>query len=169
MRLTPMESRCWWAGVLIVVLGGAGWSPALSQEAHVHTPAASGIPQGIPYICSNPTVVSVSGGRWSDARTWSTQRVPGANEKVAIGAGHEVVYDAVSDVPLNCIEVNGRLRFSTTTNTRMKVATLMVTDVGFLEIGSAATPVAPEVTAEIVIADRPIDAAIDPGQFGNGI
>jgi hypothetical protein len=51
----------------------------------------------------------------------------------------------------------------------MKVRTLMVTDAGFLEIGSAVTPVAPDVRAEVVIADQPIDSAIDPAQFGNGI
>jgi len=169
MRLTLMRSRCWWAGVVIVVLGGTAGPPALSQEMHPHTPSASGIPLGIPYICSKPTVVSVSSGRWSDARIWSTQRVPGANDKVAIAAGHEVVYEGVTDTPLNCVEVAGHLRFSTSANTRMKLATLMVTDAGFLEIGSAATPVAPEVTAEVVIADQPIDSAIDPGQFGNGI
>jgi hypothetical protein len=159
--------RLFQSGAFALVLGAAG--PALAQDIHPHTPSASGVPQGIPYFCANPTVTSVGSGAWSKADTWSSRRVPGPNDKVAIAAGHEVVYDAVSDASLTCVEVNGQLRFSPATSTRMKVRTLMVTDAGFLEIGSAATPVAPDVTAEVVIADQPIDSAIDPAQFGNGI
>src|SRR5262245_20385257 len=167
MCVTLMGHLSYRAGALALVLGAAG--PALAQEIHGHTPGASGIPQGIPYFCANPTVVSVGSGAWSNAGTWSTKRVPGPSDKVAIAAGHEVVYEAVSDASLTWVEVNGHLRFSPASNTRMKVRTLMVIGAGFLEIGSAAAPVAPDVTAEVVIADQPIDSAIDPAQFGNGI
>ena len=49
--------------------------------------------------------------------------------------GDEVGYDVVSDASLTCVEVNGLLRFSPAVNTRMKVRTLMVTDMaaGFNE------------------------------------
>ena len=169
MRLTMTGVPLHRAVVVAVVLGVVGPRPALAQEAHMHTPAASGVPMGIPYFCANPTVVSVGSGSWSNADTWSTHRVPGPNDKVAITARHEVGYDVASDVPLNCVEVNGHLRFSTTTNTRMKVRTLMVTEAGYLEIGSAAAPIVPNVIAEVVIVDQPTDPAIDPAQFGNGV
>src|ERR1051326_3527011 len=66
---------------------------AVAQE-HNHTAAVSGVPQGVPYFCENPTVTSVAGGAWSDAKTWSTDRLPGANDKVRISAGHSVTFDA---------------------------------------------------------------------------
>jgi len=169
MRLTMTGCRLYRASAIALVLRVASPEPALAQDVHRHTPAASGVPQGIPYFCANPTVASVGSGAWSNASTWSTRRVPGPNDKVAVAAGHQVVYDAVSDAPLTCVEVNGHLRFSTAANTRMRVRTLMVTDTGFLEIGSVAAPVPPEVVAEIIVLDQPTDAAMDPTQFGNGI
>ncbi len=51
----------------------------------------------------------------------------------------------------------------------MKVGTLMVLEEGHLEIGSVANPVALQVTAELVIADQPINPEVDPGQVGTGI
>ena len=42
-------------------------------------------------------------------------------------------------------------------------------DQGTLEVGTPDEPVLPNVTAEIIIADQPIDRAIDPAQIGTGI
>jgi len=156
---------------LVAVTGAVGFGglSASAQDAHPHTPAVSGVPQGIPYFCANPTVTSAASGLWSAPSTWSTGRVPGASDKVKIAAGHEVTYNAVSDSRLECIEVDGRLRFETDANTRLKVRNLMVVERGYLEIGTEAKPVSPNVTAEIVIADQPIDRAIDPAQIGTGI
>src|SRR5436190_14196327 len=63
---------------------------AAVQETHLHTPGVSGVPQGVPRFCASPTVTSAASGAWSDARTWSNNRVPGTNDKVAIAAGHVV-------------------------------------------------------------------------------
>jgi hypothetical protein len=106
---------------------------------------------------------------WSDPNTWSAKHVPQAKDKVKITSGRNVTIDVVSDAGIDCIEVDGFLHFATDRNTRVKVANLMVTDAGTLEIGTNAQPIAPDVTAEIVIADQPIDPAIDPGQIGTGI
>jgi hypothetical protein len=51
----------------------------------------------------------------------------------------------------------------------MKVGTLVVLEEGHLEIGSVAKPVTPQMTAELIIADQPINTTIDPGQVGTGI
>src|SRR5262249_40931550 len=82
---------------------------------------------------------------------------------------HDVVYDVVSDARIACVEVGGRLRFRTDANTRLKTANLMVMDDGYLEIGSAATPIAHDVRAEIIIADQPIDRQLDPAELGAAI
>jgi hypothetical protein len=114
-------------------------------------------------------VSSIASGPWSDPRTWSTGKVPGANDEVRIAAGHEVIFNVVSDAKLECIEVDGHLRFATNADTRMKVGNLMVIDQGRLEVGTEANPVSPNVTAEIVVADQPLDRIVDPAQIGTGI
>jgi hypothetical protein len=141
---------------------------AVAQE-HNHTPAVSGVPQGVPFFCENPTVTSIAGGAWSDAKTWSTGRLPRDNDKVRIAPGHTVTMDTVSDTRLNCVEVNGTLRFSTDSNTRLKTANLMVMENGNLEIGTADHPIAANVKAEIIVADQRIDKNTDPAQIGTGI
>ena len=157
------------SSVSVLVLGLVAFVGANAQDVHNHTPAVSGVPQGVPYFCANPTVTSIASGAWSDSKTWSTGKVPAANDKVKIAAGHTVTFDTVSDARLDCIEVDGVLRFATDGNTRVRVGNLMVMDDGSLEVGTTARPVASNVTAEIIIADQPIDRTIDPAQIGTGI
>jgi len=142
---------------------------ATAQDIHDHTSAVSGVPQGIPYFCARPTVISISSGSWSESKTWSTGKVPAANDKVRISNGQTITFNTAMDVRLDCVEVDGILRFATNQNTRMKVANLTVMDQGTLEVGTTDDPVLPNVTAEIIIADQPIDRAIDPAQIGTGI
>ena len=156
-------------GVLPVVLGSAWNVVTTAQQQHAHTPGVSGLPHGVPFFCANPTVTSKSSGAWSDPATWSTGTPPAANDKVTIAAGHAITYDALSDAALACIEVRGTLTFRTDTNTRLNVVTFMVLEEGALEVGSPASPIAANVTAEITIADRPFDPELDPSQAGNGI
>src|SRR5438477_1101450 len=126
-RRTSLDKRRTILGLVsgIALLVATGREVA-AQAAHAHTPAVSGMPQGVPLFCSNPTVTSVGAGPWSKATTWSTGQVPGADDRVAIGAGHSVSYDVVSDAKIGCIEVSGTLAFSTKTNTRLNVVTLLV-------------------------------------------
>ena len=156
---------------LVTLTSAIAFSPTVAnaQGAHDHTPAVSGLPQGVPYFCASPSVTSTASGLWSDPKTWSTGKVPGANDKVKISAGHDVTYNVASDAKLECVEVDGRLRFDTTSNTKVKVGNLTVMEPGSLEIGTQAKPVSPNVTAEIVIADQPIDRDVDPAQIGTGI
>jgi hypothetical protein len=103
--------------------------------------------------------------------------VPGVNAVVWIQAGHEVTYDLVSDVALAAVGVEGALRFRTDVSTRLKVGTLLVAPAGTLEIGTQATPVSPAVTAELIIADRPLaptspdpdTGVVDPKQYGTAL
>ena len=154
---------------LCALMAGGPVAAARAQPAHQRTPGVSGMPRGIPLFCANPTIVSVGHGAWSNPRTWSINRVPGANDKVSIGTGHRVTYDVVTEAMLACVEVHGQLVFVSDANTRMKVGTLMVLEDGVLEIGTPHRPIAPHVTAELVIVDYPIDTEIDPGQVGTGL
>src|SRR5215472_12685651 len=153
--------------VVVVAFGPA--LPAFPQDIHNHTPAISGVPQGVPYFCANPSVTSVASGAWSDSKIWSSGKPPGRNDKVKIASGHNVIFDALSDAPLECVEVDGVLRFATDKDTRLKVGNLMVMDTGSLEVGTVSKPVGASVIAEIIIADQSIDREVDPGQIGTGI
>src|SRR5579864_7855228 len=157
-----MRSRHW-----ILAIAAAAVLPA--QDAHNHALEVHGVPGGVPEFCPNPTVTSVASGAWSDPATWSTKKAPAAGDRVAVCAGHSVVYDVASDAKLGCVDLRGHLSFSTDTNTRMKTGNVMVWDGGYLEVGSAAKPVAANVTAEIVITDQKIDRKLDPAEMGTGI
>ena len=141
----------------------------LRAQDHAHVGPASGVPHGIPRICLDATVTSAANGAWSNPATWSTRQVPAAGAAVRIAPGTRVAYDVVSDAAIRCIDVEGTLAFQTAGSTRVKVGTLTVLPEGRLEVGTVETPVAAGVTAEIVIADQPIDTARDPEQITGGL
>jgi hypothetical protein len=153
------------AGALGVFL--AAVIAANAQDHHLSP--VSGVPHGIPRLCSPPSTRSIRDGGWSNPSTWSVGRVPSAPDSVLITAGTNVTYDTVSDATIDCVDIEGALRFRTDANTRLTVVTLTVLATGRLEIGTPEVPVADDVAAEIVIADRPLDTTRDPEQFGNGI
>jgi hypothetical protein len=141
----------------------------LSAQDHSHLGPASGVPHGIPRICADATVTSAASGPWSSPSTWSTRQVPGAGAAVRIAPNTRVTYDVVSDMTIRCVDVEGELVFRTHADTRLKVGTMTVLESGRLEIGTADTPVAASATAEIVVADQPIDTARDPEQITGGL
>lgn len=153
---------------MIAVAVVASFGSALAQE-HTHLPPASGVAHGIPRICADATVTSVASGQWSSASTWSSGRVPAAGDKVLITTGMQVTYDLVSDTPIACVDVEGVLAFRTSSSTRMTVGTITVLETGRLEIGTVQSPIAPNATAELVIADQPIDTTRDPEQLTGGL
>lgn len=160
--------RAWPLGVVASIASLASVT-GVGQHAARHTASVSGMLHGVPLLCAEATISSVASGAWSDSRTWSTGRIPSARARVVIASGHQVMYDIVSDDAVACVEVRGRLVFSTTERTRLPVGTLMVLEDGFLEVGRSDAPVASTVTAEIVIADQPSDTERDPGQVGTGL
>ncbi len=123
----------------------------------------------IPRFAANPTITAIRSGNWNDPSMWSAGRLPGAGDRISIGAGRTVFYAAQSNTKLDSLEISGSLIFSTTTNTRMVIANITVMPGGLLQIGSTISPVSAGVTAELVIADKPIDLANDPRQFGTGL
>ena len=107
-------------------------------------------------------------GFWDSPSSWSTNRVPSANDRVIIQAGDEITIRSTS-ASANSIGIypGGKLRFANNTNTELKIVTLLV--LGELEIGTSAAPISPSVTARIVFRDAAIDLNADPGQYGNGL
>jgi hypothetical protein len=158
------------------VLGGvAGLAAWLGMAASVagqttqHTQPASGMSHGLPRVCDPAGTTSVGSGVWSSPSTWSTGRVPAAGDRVLVSAGTTVTYDRVSDAALACVDIKGQLRFRTDASTRLTVGTLTVLEQGLLEIGTVGSPVAAGATAEVVIADQPIDVTRDPEQWTAGL
>ena len=127
------------------------------------------VSKGIPRFCAEPTVSSVASGAWSNPATWSTRKVPAAEDMVLIKPGHVITYDRVSDEALKCLDVDGHLSFRTDADTRLKVGTFTVLPGGMLEIGTEQRPVATGIHAELVIADRDLDPLDDVEQFGTGL
>jgi hypothetical protein len=153
------------AGLVVLIL--AAVVAAHAQDHHLSP--VSGVPHGIPRLCAAPSARSIRDGGWSNPSTWSGGRMPAASDSVLITAGTNVTYDAVSDGAIDCVDIEGALRFRTDANTRLTVVALTVLATGRLEIGTPEAPVADGVSAEIVIADRPLDTTRDPEQFGGGI
>ena len=141
----------------------------LDAQDHAHFGPASGLPRGIPRICADATVTSTGSGPWSNPSTWSTGQIPRAGAAVRVATGTRVKYDVVSDVPIRCVDVEGELLFRSDADTRLQVGTLTVLESGRLEVGTVDTPIVPSAMAEIVIADVPINTALDPDQFSGGI
>lgn len=137
-------------------------------ESHIGA-ASCGTPYDtIPNFAQNPTIESVQNGAWSSPSTWSGSRLPNASDIVVIH--HQVLYDTMTGIgDVIGIDTGASLRFRTDINTRLQVGIIKIFDGGTLEIGSVAAPVAADVTAELVIRDRPLDLVSDPRQFGTGL
>ncbi len=137
-------------------------APAIAR-AQIHTGH-----DHIPNFAATPTIRSATSGAWSAVSTWYPARLPGPGDIVSIA--HAVVFDTTAgDVEVVGVEAGGVLRFATGQSTRLEVATLIVLPGGRLEVGTPLDPVAPSVTAEIVIKDRALNLAADPDQFGTGL
>ncbi len=123
----------------------------------------------IPNFCTVPTDTTVKSGNWSDPTIWSTGKVPGAGDIVSIG--HAVTYDVASTSPtaVDSVCVTGALNFRPDITTTLYVTNLLVMPAGTLQVGTAANPIAANVTATIVIADTPMDTVKDPAQYGHGL
>jgi hypothetical protein len=156
-------------GVALLAGGPAVRADEPAEHMHAMGGMQSGLPHGLPRLCADARVHSVRSGRWSAASTWSSGRVPGRGDAILVAAGSAVTYDLVSDAALKCIDVEGRLQFETRRNTRLTVGTLTVLPTGVLQIGSEQDPVAPAITAELVIADQPLDTDHDPEELGVGL
>jgi hypothetical protein len=156
--------------------GNTSTSSRTSQEttatplpAHGSSSSSCGTPYDtIPNFALNPTMVTAHSGAWSSPSTWSLGRVPNGQDILVLQ--HHVIYDSMTGIAdVIGIDSGASLRFRTDISTRLQVGIIKLFEGGRLEIGTAATPVAPTVTAELIIRDRPLNLATDPRQFGTGL
>jgi hypothetical protein len=122
----------------------------------------------IPNFAQNPRIQSVRNGNWSNPATWNLSRVPNSSDIVVVR--HTVTYDTPTGIAdVIGIDTQASLRFRTDISTRLQVGTLLVMPNGTLEVGTPSSPVHGNVTAEIIIRNRPLNLALDPDQYGTGI
>jgi len=141
-------------------------APGVAAAQHVHK---AGLPHDVPDFAMNPTNRAVRSGPWSEPGTWSAGRPPAAGDVVRIPARIAVTYDVVSDAALAAIAIEGSLSFRPALNTRLVAGVVEVLPSGLLEVGREDAPIAPGVTAEIIIADVPLDPKADPDQYGTAL
>ncbi len=116
------------------------------------------------------THITIANGSWFSPSTWNTGSVPNAGANVLIDSGFTISYDAVSETEIDWVRVEGTLNFASNINTKLKVTTFVVDPTGYVNIGTAAAPIASNVTAKIMFSDQgPIDISMDPFEFGKGL
>src|SRR5262245_9274410 len=107
-----MDSRSWPVALLLSLLGLAllgGTIPCLAADAPV------------PGKEETPVIRTARSGDWSAPATWEGGKVPGANARVLIRAGHRVVYDVHSEQLIRGLNIAGTLHFATDRDTRLDV------------------------------------------------
>ncbi|MEM7340575.1 MAG: G8 domain-containing protein [Actinomycetota bacterium] len=118
---------------------------------------------------ASATHVATSSGSWAAPGTWNAGAAPKAGSRVHIPAGLTVTVDRVETAEIKTIRVDGALRVDPAVDTELRVDTLVTTPGGVLELGTAAAPIAPDVTARITFADDgPIDRQWDPTLVSRG-
>ena len=145
-----------------------------AADAHVHKQDPTMLSEHMAALALAPhgeaTHMAVGDCPWSIPETWLDRRVPDAGAKVLIPTGVTVEYDLESSVSLYTVRIDGTLSFSRDRNTRMKLDTMLVAPEGKLSMGSVASPINGNVSAEIIFADNgPININWDPQLLSRGL
>lgn len=116
------------------------------------------------------THTAIDNGSWFDTQTWDNGQVPTSGAWVMIPENITVMYDQISNVPIRGIESRGRLKFSSTQSSQLRIDTLVIENTGELIIGTKNVPISSNVTVDISFVDNgDIDLLRDPSMFGRGI
>ncbi|MEM7112446.1 MAG: G8 domain-containing protein [Chloroflexota bacterium] len=103
---------------------------------------------------------------WEAASTWTTGTVPTESSRVIVD-GVVVIGSETAVSQSIGIYPSGILSFVPHANTRLRTADLIIFQGGTLQVGTAASPIAADNMAEIVIRDLPFQN--DPSQHLRGI
>ena len=93
-------------------------------------------------------------GNWSEPNTWENNAIPSNLAQVLIPPGLTLTVDKEIDTRIKIIRNQGKLQFSTTTNTALQVETMVQDPTGELEIGTASNPIPQGTTCKITIIDE---------------
>ena len=116
------------------------------------------------------THFAIADGNWSNPSTWLNGVVPTDGARVLISHGVHVNVDRVIAARLKTVRVDGTLSFATQSRSELRVDTLVVSSAGAFEMGTALTPIAPHVTARLLITNTgSIDRAWDPYGVSRGL
>lgn len=116
------------------------------------------------------THIAIGSGDWNDPSNWYNGEIPGDDAKVLIPEGIHLTYGEVSDARLFTVRVDGELEFAHDANSQMILDTMVVSPTGTLTIGTAETPVDPDVDVDIIFANNgPIDTDWDPMLLSRGL
>jgi Ca2+-binding RTX toxin-like protein len=116
------------------------------------------------------TNYAIRSGDWSDPTIWHGGVVPASGARVLIPVGVEINVDAMIPARLSTVRVDGTLSFDTAHNSQLQVDTLVVSDCGEFEMGTAEDPIARGVTARLFITDNgAIDRNWDPYGISRGL
>lgn len=143
--------------------GGGGNPPPPLPPAGMHS-AVNNLIEGV--VWSHE---AVQNGGWSQTSTWAQGQVPPTGANVRIPDTITVTVDGQRNEDLDRIYVEGTLEFSTSVDTRLKVDTLLTHKQGTLRIGSSASRLPADKTAEIVIVDRASVPLSSPANQGTAV
>ena len=140
---------------------------AMSEMNHAHHmahPAAMAL-----VSADQATHTVVASGNWSDPNVWENQTLPSDGARIVIPQGMTLTVDSVLANEFKTIGIHGTLRFATDVNTELRVDTIVSGSQGRFEMGTAANPIANDVTSKLVFADDGvIDTTWDPEQLSRG-
>ena len=112
--------------------------------------------------------ITVSGD-WSDPAVWQNGILPADGARIIIPQGMTLTVDSVIPQEFKTIGIHGTLNFKTDVDTELRVDTVISAPHGRFEMGTAANPVAANVTARVVFVDDGIiDTNWDPEQLSRG-
>ena len=120
-------------------------------------------------VLDQVTHTAAASGPWSATSTWADGVVPDSGSHVHVPQGLEVQVDTVLAARHATVRVDGTLSFANQTDTQLLAETIVSSHGARVEIGTAAAPIAPHVSASIVfLDDGPIDTTCDPKQLSRG-
>jgi Ca2+-binding RTX toxin-like protein len=118
---------------------------------------------------SSITDRAIASGSWTNPAVWASGKVPVAGADVVISEEVTITINGNIAPKMHTIRVDGTLAFNPNVNTVLRVDTLIVTHHGTFQMGTAAAPIAGNVTATLLIADNgAIDRVWDPYAFSRG-
>jgi Ca2+-binding RTX toxin-like protein len=116
------------------------------------------------------THYAIHDGDWLNPATWHDGIVPTAGARVLIPMNVTVTVNGIVTPRLDTIRIDGTLSFDVSTNTELRVDTVVVGGSGAFEMGTEEAPIQSGVKARLFITnDGPIDRVADPFGLGRGL
>ncbi|MCG8648884.1 MAG: G8 domain-containing protein, partial [Pirellulales bacterium] len=143
MKSLSHALRIFWASTIPLVCGS-------TLQAQFPLPQSSPLDL-LP--ANEATHVVESSGDWTDPNTWQGGQIPNDLAKVLIPAGKTLTIDTTIETRIKIIRNEGKLVFSTSSNTALNVETIVQGMTGELEIGTSQNPLPAGLKCTITIID----------------